>query len=254
MLTLLYVQRSRNNTVTVPILIPCDEHERQGTATFLVPEPRTPQPVRTFTSEDLRVALRKMWKYEREHFLSILALRRGAQENDTLAVKHASERLTDALKLKHHYDARAGITESDIDFLPFLVRHYGLSPGQEKEALDRFTGYYGIGGGAQADTKRMLSQQMSQALGSVRLVLWWSGTRFRPALYCSDIKSAPYAFALMQKVGVCPHCGQLFTPRRPDQNYCSIPHREAHRVARWRAVKRQKSRKRGGPNGSRKTR
>ena len=100
---------------------------------------------------------------------------------------------------------------------------------------------------------------MSQALDSARFVLWWSGKQFRPALYCPELKAAVYTFLLMSIVagrgwGVCPHCGEFFVQKRPDQNYCTIAHREAHRVARWRAAKVSQLNKKGGKNGPRKAR
>jgi hypothetical protein len=248
------MQRGRNNTVTaIPILIPCDCGEGKGVATFL-PELRNAQHVRRFSQADLTKADRRMLKYERELFLASIRLMQALQQKDALAAGHARASLSRAVALKRQYDERVGITENDKDLSRIFVRYYGLKAGQEREAIDRWAGYAG-GQGSSDDERWLLSRQVSQELASVSLVFWWSGTHFQPALYCRDLKTAPYVLFLMQRIAVCPFCGVPFTPRRPDQTYCSVAHREAHRVARWRAANLAKSQKKGGKrNVTRKTR
>jgi hypothetical protein len=190
-----------------------------------------------------------MWDTERKFFAGLVNLLDGLQNKDQLTIIRARERLIEAIAL------RDGVVVAP-DVLRATSGMRGLKPGQaEKIALDLCT----LGSRSSADEKWLLSTYFSQALNSVRLVLWWSGTEFRPALYCSDLKSALYTFVLMRVVagrgwGVCPFCGLFFVQTRSDQNYCSVAHREAHRVARWRAAKVSKSKKKGGKNVTHKAR
>jgi hypothetical protein len=105
------------------------------------------------------------------------------------------------------------------------------------------------------DPVRLLAMEMSAALRppgegtalslgttspngpGVQLILWHSGTRLIPALYCHDLETAAYATALFGRAWrVCPYsaCWKWFVPRRATQEFCCPAHREAHRVARWR--------------------
>jgi hypothetical protein len=145
-----------------------------------------------------------------------------------------------------------------VEFGRILISLFGLAPGQEKQAIARWNGYC-LGPRAEADHKWLLSQLVSNALDSVKLVLWLSGKRFQPALYCPDAKAAVYTFLLMKLAagrgwGVCPYCGQFFIQKRADQSYCAIAHREAHRVSRWRADQAAKAKKKGVKHGTQKAR
>ncbi len=90
---------------------------------------------------------------------------------------------------------------------------------------------------------RTLSQRLSRLLDGVQIVLWWDGARFLPALYCAGgvVEAILVRLLLTIAAGekglglrVCPHCSKLFLQARPDQSYCSVPCREAHRLARYR--------------------
>jgi hypothetical protein len=268
MLTLLAMTRGQYDTVTeLPVLIPCAPDEQDGLATFLM-EFRAPKPVRAVTSDDFKPTSKKhqearsaMRDYEREQFMAVLALCKTLQTEDKLAIASARQHATRALSLKREGDQKLGVMpaqENDLAFGQMLIPLFGLSAGQEKEAIARWSGYR-LGPKAEADEKWLFSQLMSEGLDTVRLVLWWSDKRFRPALYCPDAKAALHAFLLMKVAaghgwGVCLKCGEFFVQKRPDQNYCSIAHREAHRVARWRAAKLAKARGKRRRNGTRKTR
>jgi hypothetical protein len=257
------MQRLRNNTVTegIPVLVSCRPTEQNGVATFL-PELAAPGPVRVITDVELRSkrglieALSTMKDYEREQFRAVGSLLSALQTQDISGFALARQRVANAFALKHATDSKLGFVparEDDLEFGGLLIRVFGLRPGQEREAIQRWNGYR-LGPRAEADHGWLLSQLMSEGLESVRLVLWWSGNGVRPAIYCPDLKAAVYTFLLTKKWGVCLHCGDFFIQKRPDQNYCMIAHREAHRVARWRAAKAARSKKRGGQNGPRKAR
>jgi len=144
----------------------------------------------------------------------------------------------------------------DSDFARALAALAGL--GSSKEAMEVYEGLR-PGPRANADPRWLLSHEVSQALQEARLVLWWNKERFLPAVWCPNLKTAFYARALLDIVGtksfrVCAYCGDLFRQKRTDQDYCSIAHREAHRVARWRANQKLKTKSKGGKHGTRKTR
>lgn len=263
LLTLLLVKRDSNNAVTV--LVPCELRGQQGLATFLA-EFGDPQPVRAVTAADFRPKSKKhqeavnaMWDYEREQFIAVLALLKALQSRDDLAITSARERVRRAMELKQRADEKSGaIPARDPEFEHCLISVFGLKPGQEQEALARWHGHRG-GPKAERDERWLLSQLMSEALRSVQVVLWWSGREFRPALYCSEIKAALYLFLLMKVAGgqgwaVCPKCGDFFEQKRSNQDYCSIAHREAHRVARWRASQKLKLLRKRGKRGAHKER
>ena len=199
-------------------------------ATFQL-ELHTPQPVRVVTSDDFRLTSKKhqearstMPDHEREQFMAVLALCKTLQTEDKLAIARARAHATRALSLKREGDRKLGIMpapENDLAFGRTLVPLFGLNPGQEKEAIARWSGYR-RGPKAEADEKWLFSQLMSEALDSVRLVLWWSNKRFRPAFYCPNVRAALHAFLLMKVVagqgwGVCLKCGEFFVQKRPDQ-------------------------------------
>jgi hypothetical protein len=61
------------------------------------------------------------------------------------------------------------------------------------------------------------------------------------ATFCPDFAAAAaYHMFVMEDVKVCPKCQQLFEPSRPDQEFCSLPHREAYRLALWRRQNKAK--------------
>ena len=92
--------------------------------------------------------------------------------------------------------------------------------------------------------------ELSNQLKQVRLVLWYRNGRMIPALVCPELSAAFLIRTLMSAAGanvgirLCPNCSRVFLQKRPDQNYCSVRCREAHRVARFRA--KQAASKRGG--------
>jgi hypothetical protein len=260
LIMLIVMQRGRINTVTdFPVLIPANANEQEGFATFLW-EIGPLQPVRAMRNSDLKGASRVMSEQEAKHFSAVMMLRHALGSRlDPLALKKASELLRDAygLKRKEHAAVRAdGSNWEDSDFARALASISEFA--SSKEALEVYEGLR-PGPRASADARWLLSYEVSTALHGARLVLWWNKGRFLPAVWCRNMKTAFYARALLDIVGtksfrVCPFCGGLFQQRRPDQEYCSISHREAHRVARWRASQKLKLKRGGHKRGTRKTR
>jgi len=199
-----------------------------------------------------------MFGYERKHLLAFRMWIEAHGKKDLLAMKHAEEALREALRLRRQQNHRAGISSGDAEMERILRKYYRLAEGQEQEAIARYDGY-SVGRRAAGEIRLLMSEEISKALESVRLVLWFSPAGFRIALYCPHVKTALYVFCLLSFVSgagiaVCPKCGKLFQQQRSNQNYCSIEHREAHRVARWRAAKRSALAKKKGAYGTRETR
>jgi hypothetical protein len=240
-------QRGRINTVTgdVPILVPAARGQRGLPATFALAG-KPPYLVRVFEDSELERAIQRLPSDEKAHFLSVVELKKALECGDKLALRRATDRLQEALELrpKPSKDViNAGGNEvNNADLFWKLGNILGLSPGRELQAKDI---WYGIAltPKERENARWLLSRQLSQELLSVQLVLWWTGDHFTPALHCPYAPSALYVRALLLRtLAICPHCGTPFSPKRRDQQYCSIPHREAHRVARWRAGKKKAKR------------
>lgn len=216
--TLLVMQRATYNAVTMPVLIPCDKGEAKGRVNLLriesspggsAKEIRRDIPVRPLRDEELTG---EWLKKGGGHWVTdLVALYQAIEAQDSLAEKKAAKGNPNFQQLIHQVREAA---RGDPEF-----------------------------------PQRRLSQLLSWQLDSVRLVLWWTGKRFLPALYCAGgIVDAALVRTLLSIVGakglrVCPHCSKPFLQTRPDQDYCCVAHREAHRVARWRANKKSRKRR-----------
>lgn len=90
-----------------------------------------------------------------------------------------------------------------------------------------------------------LKELISHALNNVRLVCWqrWPDKRPKRAigLYCPDHMTAIAAKMILGNIRVCLRCHTPFIAKRPKQNCCCVQCREAHRLARWRARKKEES-------------
>lgn len=252
------MQRARYDTVTekLPVLVPASEKEMEGWATFL-PEIGSPDRVRTLKDDDLCNPQKHLNEIEVLHFSAVLALSRALDNvADTIALKNAHEKLEKAQQLHLSKDRRlsTGVSEDAMQRMGAALAHLtGLPP---QEAIAHFEGIR-PGKRAREDLRWLLSYEISKVLDEARFVLWYPGNALKPAIWCPSIRVAFYVHALLSVAGgkglrICPHCSKAFLQERPDQNYCSIAHREAHRVARWRFKKKQATgRKHNGPRKTR---
>ncbi len=258
LLTVPVMQRGVYDHVTkqssLPVLIRATAGQQEGVATF-EPELGAPIPVRRFKDSDLKDAANHMTEAEARHFHAVIALAHALQDpSDTIALRKANAAFDEAYRLRRAEPTT--FAKLGEDFAIALGRAIGAPPQEAAEIYDRKR----PGPRAASDPRWMLSYAVSEGLGiSSQLVLWWTGVRFTPAIWCYDMKTAFYVRALLSAVGgkglrICPHCSKPFVQKRPDQDYCSIAHREAHRVARWRAAKVKPPREKGGRNVTRKTR
>src|ERR1035441_7823884 len=260
-LTLIIVKRDRYKAVTkdfrLPVLIRSTPEDQEGVATF-EPEFGPPKPVRTFKNSDLKNARKHLGESDLLHFNAVVALIQALKEpSDSIALQKAKDAFDKSYSVRQAEPSKFSLQDpTDERFAKVLSRHICVPP---EEAIEVFEGKR-PGPLAAADHRRLLSYAVSEALFmDSRLVLWWTGSCFMPAIWCDDVKTAFYVRALLEAAGgkglhMCPHCSQPFFQDRPNQNYCSIAHREAHRVARWRAAHPKNSIKKGGKNVSRKTR
>ncbi len=142
-------------------------------------------------------------------------------------------------------------------FAPFT----GLPPGRTAKYMSGFCS----GPKAGENPSILLSYEISQRVSGLlhaEIVLWWVDGTFRPAIYCSSKIAALYIHTFfVAPVGglgfrICPYDGEQFFQDRPNQEYCCPAHREAHRVARWRARKGARAAliRRGKRNGTKKAR
>lgn len=254
------MQRGRINPVTnLPILIPATHGREEGFATF--ESELQIQPVRALSNEDLKGASSAMQPEEAKHFYAVTMLTQALGANpDRLAIKRATELLREAYALKKKQRGPLfQFNESEQSQVGSVLAGLMGLPAKKAEQALQVLEQLRPGPRASKNVRWLLSYEISEALRDARLVLWWAGRAFQPAIWCPTVKTAFYAKALLAVVGgtgfrVCPYCGEPFLQKRSDQDYCKILHREAHRVARWRAAKIAKSQKRGGKHGTRKTR
>jgi hypothetical protein len=225
------------------VLIPAGKEEGQGYATFLS-TPGRPVRVRSLQSTDLDRAVHGLDEGQKQRFLTVVELIRA---RDSLERKRARERF------EKWYEQKQKLSDApDPNVTQVVARVFETT---EAEAAHWFY-HTGLVGKAKNDPRWLLSCELSDALREVRFVLWCSGRRFLPALYCPDFGKALYVRVLLsllggRGIGVCPYCGNLFVKKRVDQVFCSKSHRDIHRVVRWRA-RTSRRKKKEGSNGTRK--
>jgi len=258
LITLLIMQRGKYDTVTdqfrLPVLIRATAETSEGFATF---EIELGQPhVRMFKDSDLKNAKRHLTETEAKHFHAVMALVQALRDpKDSIALKKARAAIESSYELRRTEPRFGGPPLPGL--AEGLAKYVGMSP---QHSLEVWEGKR-AGPRAAANPAWQLSFELSNELSlGARLVLWWTpDRRFCPAIWCQDMKTAFYVRALLTAFGgkglrICPHCSEPFFQERRDQDYCSVQHREAHRVARWRAAKASKSKMKGRKNGTKKTR
>ena len=240
-------QRRRINTVTtqVPILISAESGEHGYPASFLAPMEQ-PSLVREFQETDFRRVLLGLREDEKAHFVSLVELITALQRNDPLALERAIERLEKSLERRPEPPpSKISLFKGQGKSHGLLLLLISILRLHREEMLEGNKNWHHLTPKARKkeDARWLLSRQLSERIEDVKLVLWWTGKVFTPALYCQHEPSALYVRALLglarttKTLVVCPHCGTPFIQERTDQQYCSVAHREAHRVARWRARK-----------------
>jgi hypothetical protein len=270
------------HALSLPILIPCwTEGEEEGEAVVLSPPYRdyvlmrsqTRLPVRRFGDADFTNATKLMGDGGAKRFIALRLLQTAIANNQQQDITKAREKLCAAVASDYREaDARERSFPPDkqknkrTSIYPkdslMDELHRVLKPDLSDEAEMLKRRYLN------EDPVSLFAMEMSGSLGGnplhrkeftedgrrrfisegvgVQLIQWRSGKRLTPAVYCPDLETAAYAAALFgSRWKVCPHlsCGKWFIPTRAKQDFCCPAHREAHRVARWRARKKTKSKR-----------
>jgi hypothetical protein len=241
------MQRDMYDSVTqIPVLIACSYGERDGMVNLAPPQANfkdtlaSLHPMRALRDTDLNrnsEAGRKFWRAlptaDQNRLLALIGMRQALEANDPLSVEKREEAY------------RRVVPEL---LAPMAGIHEPLKENFHADMARLFA--------ARGKSFNVLERLLTHTLRNARLILWRKEKeqRLLPAIYCPDAATALYVRALLGIAGgkallVCPHCGTPFLQRRSDQDYCSIRCREAHRVARWRAERREQQR--GGSKKSR---
>jgi hypothetical protein len=226
------------------ILVPASLENAAGEGNFL-PELYGPQPVRVVTLPELKKEGLKLRDSAGAMFFALLALRDALESRDDLALEDSKARLERAYLLrKSEYSVRyPDVGKRRRVFASQLASPVRISSMSVEESLQYIEGLR-PGPQAKTDLHRLISYEVSCSVRLANAGLWWWRGAFRPAIYCLDIETALYFhtffIAPTGKIGfrICPYCTDQFFQQRPNQDYCRVAHREAHRVARWRNKKK----------------
>jgi hypothetical protein len=178
-------------------------------------------PIRRLRSNDLPAVLKSLSARDQKRFTGIVRLLGAVKSPDALLWAKLVESytpLTRDIVSRYFPGLRPPIAQHDLEV---IARFLKTRDQRDKAAA-------------------ILSQLLTSELSKARIVMWRTRSGLVPAIYCPDAQSALFAYVLvLQQVAICPHCDSVFVKSRPDQQYCKIAHREAHRVARWRVGQRK---------------
>jgi len=152
------------------------------------------------------------------------------------------------LGLRQAYDAKDPVAMKNAFQVvyPYLADRWAGQDPENKEQARKMAeaesrSIFGDAG-FQASARVKISQLVTRYIEAARLVWYFypPAQRFLPAAYCPDFLTAAFLTIFMSSsLHVCPHCGKMFFPVKTNVNYCCPAHREAHRIARWRAAKKE---------------
>jgi hypothetical protein len=252
-------RQTTTHVPTLPILIHCEKGEEEGEALMLtrpqgdalllkLPNSRR---VRRFKDTDFTSAQKCMGDSGTKRFKALRLLQVAVLSKQREDIKRAREMLCEIVAsgypLMKRFEQAVGIPRKKqgkkpvSSYSPDLMGqlkaeldriHDMHHPADLDEETERLTTRY-----LTEEDVRLLAMETTDALVGVQLVLWLSGARLIPALYCQSLETAAYAFALFgRRWTVCPYsaCGKWFIPKNPTQLCCCPEHTVAHRVARWR--------------------
>lgn len=198
-----------------------------------------------FTDSEFTHTVNSMPDADGRHFKALIQL-------VSTPVAHKGEGMGKVLRSRHQAEARrlvevfASIVPQDEDLEQLVVKKVGKDWTRKLQERAADHENRKIAGLLSLDWRHIFSIEMSHALKDAHLILWWSGKRLQPAIFCKDCTTAAYATALFgRRWKVCPYsaCGKWFSPTSAKQEYCCPKHREAYRVARWRQRRRRKSKR-----------
>jgi hypothetical protein len=262
------------------LLVPSEQPgEGRAEGTFLPPIVRSrkgagveflPQSsVRVVQLREIRKASGDAKGADGQLFSALLALRTALAGKDGLALGSAKARMEQSRDTRQRqYEKEQfkrlesyGSTTSQVRAMfPKGIALPSDNAGVESKLL-RIWPDTDSGATTWENISKLFAFAVSEVVDRSRLVLWWFKGEFRPAIYCEDIEVAVYVHAFLiaptGELGFrsCPHCTEQFFQNRPNQEYCSPAHGNAHRAARSREKQKQEQLNgRKGNNGTDKTR
>jgi len=260
--TVTVVKREPYKAVTsqVPLLIPCLPNEHGHPATFFPVLPgKDPPLVRPLSHSEAAEALRKSRNTrEHKHYAAIVGLLMAVQSGNSEAQELECQRLYFSMVPKPQSMAEAAVAQwlrsTPLSKIESIVKADTRASAKVRDLfLAAIRGLQSV-----QEPHRVLCWEVTRTLFMrIRLVLWWDGNRFLPAIYCEDRTVALYIRVLLRAsrgegIATCLKCGEWFLQGRANQDYCTIAHREAHRVARWRSRQKKHATRKGNKRGSRK--
>jgi hypothetical protein len=216
------LEGSQSKAATVlPVLLPAGKAKPDGAASWQ-DKFGLFHPVRRLRDGDLPSMLAALDGGDRKRFSGLVSLREALESGDALLAGKLAQSYKPLLRdimTRYFPDSKLPLTQNDL------------------EAVARFL----MSGNRRDTAAAILSQLLTRELCEAKLVLWRTQSGTIPAMYCHDARTAIFVRALIGPVTICPRCDSVFTRKRPDQRYCTIRCREAHRVARWRATPKGKA-------------
>jgi hypothetical protein len=264
-----YMFQSVTKQTPLPILIPCPEGEQHdGLANF---DPaHSFAKVRLVKPKDL--TLKKVRSREMSLFLECWALRDAYNRKDLSALRRRFVQLWPFFTGQDRWPSPVlrhtlGIPRPDQLHVErineVLLTAPELANHLQKFANSKSTAATAVGTEARRAADRgdwnsvqlFLPQLVARVIEDVRLVLWYSrqAHAFIPAISCPNLKTAIFLKMLFGEIRSCPQCRRPFVPVNSNQDYCSLQHQAAYRVARWRANKKeaaQPTKKQGKAKGT----
>jgi hypothetical protein len=229
------MQRDHYNAVTqpgeattLPVLLPAGKAKPDGAASW---EEHFGlfHPVRRLRGSELKSMVAGLPSRERKRFTGLVTLRQALESQDALLagkLVQSYKTLVRDIMARYFPNLKLPVAPNDLET---VARFLMMESRRDTAAA-------------------ILSQLLTPELSKAKLVVWRTESGTLPAIYCDDVRTALFVCALIgpaATISLCPRCGSVFIRKRPDQVYCSIQCREAHRVARWRKGREQKFRREG---------
>jgi len=276
--------RFKRPDLEVPILVPSGEGRRDAVASFYVVG-LGQMGIRVLRRGDFNeVAYRSLSKRARGELRELIALRQGIVEQEDPSFWLREFLRVKAREGKFKRKVAAAVTDdvpsqSQRVGMTIVQDKFGrkilaavtedmkqIWPSQRTRMMIGQVRLFG-------DPLTRLSVAITKKLARARLVLWWTGpprmdrvpfndelemrervaylmhwrkANYVPAIFCPDMETAFYVYALFQITGrgfgICLHCGEVFQRTRSDLLYCCQSHASAYRLRRWRDAHRKKIR------------
>jgi hypothetical protein len=208
------VSRDRYKTVTLPVLVSLEKPLEEADG-WVYLDRVNHRAVQVVEPKDIQERLRKIFTTPKDIFLFTGAgeLKSAYDTKDVLALRRSVERVS--------------------AWVP------GWSGRPWNLGTETKPNWVGV--------RFIYSALMTNLLRDARSVMWCSDKEgcFLPGIYCPDWKTAAFGTMFMGHLRVCPKCGDPFTPKTDNQDYCTPAHGVAYRTAKSRWWKARGGNKQG---------